>query len=202
MDAKIAQISSWAKNCQPCPQTWSGIPGRKHSAVLCLIAEKTSQPGDFFLLVTKRSLKVRTHKGQIGFAGGHREASDKNPTETALRETFEELGIPPKKVKVFGALPFEKSIHNNLVIPIYGYCRIDPHSLRISHDEVSRVIFFPMEKVWRGLEKSVQFRLFGVKRQSYIYQHQGDVIWGLTAKIIYNAYFSDLLNLASTASDE
>ncbi len=159
---------------------------------MCLVVELTTKPGSYFLLVTKRSLKVSTHKGQIGFAGGHRDTEDANPTATALRETYEELGILPEFIQVFGALPFELSIHSKIVVPIYGFCQLNPEELQISTDEVAKVIFFPMDKIWRGRETSSRFRIFGLSKHTFIYKHGGHHIWGLTAKIIFNADFNPI----------
>jgi 8-oxo-dGTP pyrophosphatase MutT (NUDIX family) len=44
------------------------------------------------------------HGGQIGFPGGRREPSDGSPLDTALRETWEEIGLPPGQVEVLAAL--------------------------------------------------------------------------------------------------
>ena len=45
------------------------------------------------VLFTKRTDNVEHHKGQISFPGGMRDPEDNNLLDTALRETWEEMGI-------------------------------------------------------------------------------------------------------------
>ena len=56
------------------------------------------------LLFTRRPKTLRHHAGQISFPGGGRESHDETPLHTALRETQEELGIPPDRVELLGIL--------------------------------------------------------------------------------------------------
>jgi len=82
----------------------------KLSAVLILLFFENNN-WNFFL--TKRSQNVNHHKGQISLPGG---AAENNELfeKTALRETFEEIGIPSDIINVIGAL---SSFH----IPISGF---------------------------------------------------------------------------------
>lgn len=45
------------------------------------------------------------HGGQIAFPGGRPESGDDSPLATALRETREEIGLPPERVTVLAELP-------------------------------------------------------------------------------------------------
>ena len=45
------------------------------------------------VLLTQRTAHLRDHAGQISFPGGRVEAHDCSPTDTALRETEEEIGL-------------------------------------------------------------------------------------------------------------
>src|ERR1700728_1367210 len=47
------------------------------------------------IIFTLRLQYDGTHSGQMSFPGGKREASDMDLTQTALRETNEEVGIAP-----------------------------------------------------------------------------------------------------------
>jgi 8-oxo-dGTP pyrophosphatase MutT (NUDIX family) len=51
--------------------------------------------GEWHVAVTQRTLDVEHHKGQISFPGGACEPGDADLEATALRETFEEIGVPP-----------------------------------------------------------------------------------------------------------
>ena len=51
-------------------------------------------------LLTQRASYKGTHSAQISFPGGKIEKTDKNLKETALRETFEEVGISEENINV------------------------------------------------------------------------------------------------------
>ena len=56
------------------------------------------------LLLILRKVYQGVHSNQIGFPGGKVERIDKNLMETALRETHEEVGVPPSEVEVIKEL--------------------------------------------------------------------------------------------------
>jgi 8-oxo-dGTP pyrophosphatase MutT (NUDIX family) len=57
------------------------------------------------ILFTLRTDHLYDHAGQISFPGGRTEERDASPAATALRETFEEIGLPQSRVEVLGSLP-------------------------------------------------------------------------------------------------
>ena len=56
-----------------------------------------------FLLIERASYKG-THSAQISFPGGKIDSSDTNLQETALRETFEEVGVLTKSIEIIREL--------------------------------------------------------------------------------------------------
>src|SRR5262245_24450072 len=56
----------------------------------------------FCFLLTQRTHKVETHKGQISFPGGIQDSSDRDLLQTALRETWEEIGLAPQAIQILG----------------------------------------------------------------------------------------------------
>ena len=70
----------------------------KKAAVLALFYP--NRKGETCFLLTQRASYKGTHSAQISFPGGKIEKSDKNLKETALRETFEEVGIIKDKITV------------------------------------------------------------------------------------------------------
>lgn len=99
--------------------------------------------------VTHLALIVRNsypgvHSSQIGFPGGKVEEYDADLEETALRETHEEVGIEPQKIKIIK--PFSEIYippSNFLVAPFMG----------VSHEELT---FVPdLDEVKRVLEFSI-----------------------------------------------
>jgi 8-oxo-dGTP pyrophosphatase MutT (NUDIX family) len=136
------------------------------------------------ILFTKRSEKLQHHRGEISFPGGVSHPEDAGSMQTALRETWEEVGIAPQEVEVIGVLDDFLSIHNYLVTPYVGFvspgCRFVPNP-----DEIERIIQVPLEfllnpEVFQVRDWTWQGRTFPLFFVSY----GGDTIWGLTAAML------------------
>lgn len=56
------------------------------------------------ILLTQRSLRMNSHRGEVAFPGGKWEALDEGLLQTALRETEEEVGITANQLDVVGEL--------------------------------------------------------------------------------------------------
>jgi 8-oxo-dGTP pyrophosphatase MutT (NUDIX family) len=70
---------------------------------------------------TKRRDDLKRHAGEISFPGGRRDPEDPDLAATALRETHEELGLPPDAVEIVGALPPTPTfVTNYAVYPFVG----------------------------------------------------------------------------------
>ena len=76
------------------------------------------------ILLIERAHYNGTHSSQVSFPGGKVEASDKNLEETALRETFEEVGASKKDIEIIRQLT-EVYIppSNFLVTPFIGFSK-------------------------------------------------------------------------------
>ncbi len=70
--------------------------------------------GDLHFVLTRRTDNVAMHKGQISLPGGMREPGE-SLSETAIRETGEELGIEPTRIQLLGE-PL-----TSLFIPVSGF---------------------------------------------------------------------------------
>jgi 8-oxo-dGTP pyrophosphatase MutT (NUDIX family) len=91
----------------------------KKAGVLCLFYPKNVQT---YLVLIVRNTYPGVHSSQISFPGGKFEETDKDLKETALRETFEEIGISSDKVNIIREM---SEIYippsNFLVAPFIGY---------------------------------------------------------------------------------
>ncbi len=72
------------------------------------------------VLLTQRAPHLKHHAGQVSFPGGSMEAHDQDVLATALRETHEEVGIPPDDVDVIGYLRSMPTITGFAVTPVIG----------------------------------------------------------------------------------
>lgn len=57
-----------------------------------------------FLLILRRSHPKDVHSNQVGFPGGKIEKNDTDLMSTALRETYEEVGVEPSEIQVVRSL--------------------------------------------------------------------------------------------------
>ena len=109
----------------------------KIAAVLALFYP--NQNNEVSLLLTKRANYNGTHSGQISFPGGKMEISDFNLKETALRETFEEVGVLQEEINIvreFTEVYIPPS--NFLVTPFIGI--IDHEPIFKVNSEVAEII--------------------------------------------------------------
>lgn len=167
--------------------TWS-FPGYhfRPAAVIILIVPAGPEKLNHVTLI-RRTTSVSSHKGQICFPGGRKEASDRNPKETALRELEEELGIPRDKVTIYGQLPICHSIDGSPIVPIVGATDLAPEKFSGCPREVASFFIVPLPLLRRASSKSFSFKMFGSSRRSHLFEINGNRIWGLTAQIIYSA---------------
>jgi hypothetical protein len=70
------------------------------------------------IVFIRRSEEMPTHKGQIGFLGGHRSKGDKSPEENAFRELEEESSIPSEQFEFKGLVPPVSTSRGNSIIPV------------------------------------------------------------------------------------
>lgn len=140
--------------------------------------------GELHLLLTKRSDSVEHHKGQIAFPGGVCEEDDDDVCATALRETFEEVGIDPAKVLILGRLDERLTVTGFRVTPWVGVIPW-PVELRPHAGEIADVMEVPLGALLdprRREERTVKWE--GTDRK-VLYYHWGEApIWGATARMI------------------
>lgn len=176
--------------------------GARHSyAVLCPLTE---EPDGLHLLFEVRAAGLR-QGGEVCFPGGRAEPGE-TPETCALRETEEELAIPPSAVTVLGTPDFICSQRGFLLRPVLGL--VSPAGLegmRPSPSEVAEVFTVPLSffqstepQVYTyplipGQPEGFPYEELGIPRdypwscghvEIPVWQYQGHVIWGMTARII------------------
>ncbi len=144
-------------------------------------------PGDQLLVVfTKRTEQLPTHAGQISFPGGARDPEDGDLEFTALRETCEEIGVCGRAVEVLARLDQVVTVTNYLVTPFIGL--LEP-GVEFSPNpvEVERLVLVPLAKVLdRASYRPTEVTWRGISFQQEALYHNGDLIWGATARILLN----------------
>jgi 8-oxo-dGTP pyrophosphatase MutT (NUDIX family) len=148
--------------------------------------------GEYRMLLTRRTDEVETHKGQISFPGGMRE--DGEPLlETALRETFEEVGVERDHIDPLGRFHDYMSITRFRVTPFVGLVNTPFTTERQVH-EVAEILHVPFS-IFTDPENPRTMKLSrpGREMDVYVYPYGEHQIWGLTARIIKDLF--EVLNL-------
>ena len=136
------------------------------------------------VLLTQRSAELKHHAGQVSFPGGRMEEHDRDIVHAALRETHEEVGIPPEAITVVGYLPPMPTITGYAVTPVVGLVA-DDVALQIDRTEVEYTFEVPLaflldSRNERALEREYQ----GRRVPTVEFHYEGERIWGATAHIL------------------
>ncbi len=138
------------------------------------------------VLFTQRTAHLKNHSGQISFPGGRAEVSDASAVETALRETWEEVGLSADRIEVLGRLPDYHTRTGYRVTPVVGIV-LPPFDLRPDENEVAEIFEVPLAFLLdqRNLQRhSREFE--GEQRHFFAISYEQRYIWGATAGMLVN----------------
>jgi 8-oxo-dGTP pyrophosphatase MutT (NUDIX family) len=152
----------------------------RQAAILMPVFEHELQS---HFLLTLRTDEVETHKGQISFPGGMREGQEEL-VDTALRETFEEVGIGSDRIEILGRFHDYVSITHFRVTPFVAFLH-QPFTINPQVREVAEVLHVPFETFLDPNRLRIEKNTYSDKEiDVYFYSHGAHQIWGLTARII------------------
>ena len=138
---------------------------------------------EWHLLFTKRTEDLEHHRGQVSFPGGSLDENESYEA-AALRETFEEIGIPAQVVEIVGFLHDIWTPSRFVITPVVGIVQ-SLDRLEINPGEVSRVFTVPVSFFCNDDNAEIRnITLYGLERQVHFYKYDGETIWGATAIIL------------------
>lgn len=166
-------------------------PSLPKAAVLLPLYESD---GEMHVLFTRRSELVEHHKGQISFPGGAWDATDPDLSHTAVRETWEEIGVAADHVELMGQLDEMITISNFLVRPFVGrITQPGPYPFAHSEIEVAEILEVPLAHLQDEVNVLAEPRIYqGREMIAYSFRWRDHVIWGATARILKQ--FLDLVS--------
>jgi len=166
----------------PRAQYWPTQNGKSRQGAVLLLLYRRQQA--LSLVLTKRPDTLNSHAGQISFPGGRQDAGETLP-QTALRETWEEVGIDPRQITLLGELTSVYiPVSDYEVHPFVGWHEEMP-AFTANPGEVAAIIHLPLhhlldpasrlEETWslRGTELFVPY-----------YRVEEHKVWGATAIIL------------------
>jgi 8-oxo-dGTP pyrophosphatase MutT (NUDIX family) len=151
------------------------------AAVLIAVTDRP-EPG---VILTVRRDDLRTHAGQVAFPGGRIDPGEE-ATAAAMREAWEEIGIPVEKVEAVAQLDVYRTITGYRVTPVLAAVPADlplePHEREVA-DWFEAPLSFLIDPS-NQQRKAVLFE--GRTRHYYEIEWAGRRIWGATAAMLVN----------------
>lgn len=138
------------------------------------------------IVLTRRADHLLQHAGQVSFPGGAVEDHDDSAVQTALREAFEEIGLPPGRTRPIGFLDRMDTISDYRVLPVVALVKW-PIKWKLDYSEVAEVFTVPLSI---AIDRS-RYNETHVKRDGQDYtirsmQWESHTIWGTTAAMLLN----------------
>lgn len=154
------------------------------AAVLVLIHQNN---GDANVIFTQRTNHVEHHKGQMCFPGGACDDEDGGCEQTALRETYEEIGVVQDHVRIVGHLDDMITISNFRVTPVVGFLQHESQYPYIINDsEVAKVVEVPLTFLMEEGNMELEVREHqGREVLVPAFTYDGHRIWGATARMLH-----------------
>lgn len=189
-----------------------GLPGREHQLRMAAIARRQlfdapdtarkaavlvllfPKNGIWHVILTERIGNPKDpHSHQISFPGGSVDDTDVDLEATALRETYEEIGIKPSLIHIIGAMTdLYIPVSNFHVHPFLAWTKHPPQYIK-QETEVKHVIEAPipiLEDINNHKSKEIYMnKMFGLNTVPY-FDVEGKMVWGATAMML-----SELLEL-------
>ena len=187
----------------------NGANSMRRSAVFIPLVRKD---GEIHILFEVRASSLKHRPSEISFPGGGIEEGE-TPMEAAIRETQEEIGSYPEDIKIISELDLLVTPVKYIIHPFAGYLDNIDH-ISLNKDEVDHVFMVPLSYLLENQPKkyfnTVQvvpdqdlpfdlipgnknYKFENGKSQILFYKYKDYVIWGITAKILYNflEFFED-----------
>ncbi|WP_375548428.1 CoA pyrophosphatase [Oceanicaulis alexandrii] len=153
----------------------------KPAAVLALLVKREA---GLTVMFTRRADHLQAHPGQVSFPGGRQMAGRESLCDCALRETEEEVGLPPSAITMLGRWESYETGTGYAVTPFAGV--IEPgFDLSPDPGEVAEVFETPFDFLMDPDNHKLEEREFaGMLRRFYAMPHKGRYIWGATAGML------------------
>ena len=152
------------------------------AAVLILLFPENDQP---HIALIKRTDKDEPHGGQISFPGGRKDDTDITLEQTAIRECYEEIGVPQESIHILGALtPLVIPVSHYEVFPYIGWVETKP-KWQVQKEEVAYCIEIPVADLYNPhtiIKETKDYK--GLNVEIPYFSYKKEKIWGATAMIL------------------
>ncbi|WP_407303668.1 NUDIX hydrolase [Acinetobacter sp.] len=154
-----------------------------HAAVLIAITDEL----DPKVLLTRRSLYLSNHAGEVSFPGGKRDPQDTSNIVVALREAYEETALNPFDVQLMGDLPMQKARNGMLVKPVVGLIPAEVN-LIAQPSEIDRIFFASLSSLMKAPPIPYEVRYAHQSLYFPSMRVENEIVWGLTARMLISLF--------------
>lgn len=157
--------------------------------------------GEDHLLFQIRNRHMKRQPGEIGFPGGGIEEGE-NSLQAALRECEEELFLQPSEIEIIEPLEIQMAPFNMVIHPWLGRILEEDRPMDFNPDEVDHLLYVPVDFFLKRppeyhegkltVQHGENFPLPNYDFRTaiypiYFYYYGHYVIWGLSARMLYDA---------------
>lgn len=160
------------------------IKDAKQAGVLALFYPNTNNETTMVLILRKTYKGV--HSAQVAFPGGKLESDDVSLKEAAIRETFEEVGVPINAIEIIKTLSYVYIPPSNFYVqPFLGVTKQTPQFIK-QDDEVEAIIEVPLKHLLDEgvVRKKMVNTSYDVEVEVPAFKLNGHVVWGATAMML------------------
>ena len=157
--------------------------GKDHPPETAVAVIIDPQHGGSMLLIRRTERESDPWSGQIAFPGGHKASSDRTLLDTAMRETDEEVGIALRQHEILGALPPVRSLTRRISVAPFVFLLKEREEIR-RNVEVADAFWIPLRDLAGSVIVKSEVQMDNVRDLTDSYVYRGNVIWGLTFRII------------------
>lgn len=160
------------------------IKNAKQAGVLALFYPNSDNETTLVLILRKSYKGV--HSAQVAFPGGKLEDGDDSLKETAIRETFEEVGVPINSIEIIKALTKVYIPPSNFYVhPFLGITKTTPVFFK-QDSEVEDVIEVSLKHFLdeNMVVKSNVNTSYNVELEVPAFKLNNHVVWGATAMML------------------
>jgi 8-oxo-dGTP pyrophosphatase MutT (NUDIX family) len=193
--AAHAEMAPFGRHTDPDVLSVEGKVARRAATLALLFPLETGETG---FVLTARQPTLRAHSGQVSLPGGSLDG-DETPEQAALREGWEEVGVPPEGPDVLGRLsPLYIPPSRFAVWPVVAAIAERPQ-FAPQEEEVAAIYEVPAAALLAPEARGVTARvarergLEGREFEVPFFALAGQEVWGATAMM--------LAELASVLSD-
>lgn len=156
----------------------------KLAGVMALFYPNIIQQTNLVLILRKTYKGV--HSAQVGFPGGKLEDTDISIEAAAVRETFEEVGVPENHIEVLRQLTQVYIPPSNFFVqPFIGISRLTPNFIK-QDDEVEDILEITLQEFINDINVVQKTVATSYNKDVIVpaFNLNGHIVWGATAMML------------------